>query len=65
MNKDNKLKKLVAAAKDNPVVGAFILDALNKWADAVISCTEWPKNYIITLEAWKQAAETVKTAIED
>lgn len=61
----DKLKRLVAAAKNNPMVLAFVLDAITKQADQAMDCPAdaWPEHCIVTLKCWQQAATAAKESI--
>lgn len=61
----DQLKRLVKAAKDDPMVKAFIADALSKQVNAVLACkeSEWPDHCIVTLPAWKRAATVIQGII--
>lgn len=61
----DKLKRLVARCKENPMLLAFVLDAVAKQADTVLDCPadKWPKHCIVTLACWQEAAARAKLLI--
>lgn len=60
------LAKLIKMAKADPLVMAFIIDAVIKQARRVEASNpkRWPKNCIVTHEAWKATAIKIQNLQE-
>jgi hypothetical protein len=54
-------KRLLKAMANDPLVRAFVIDALMKQSSAVLTTpeSEWPRHCIVAYDAWQRAAMTV------
>jgi hypothetical protein len=54
-------KRLLKAMTNDPLVRAFVIDALQKQSSLVLTTpeSEWPKHCIVTYNAWQAAALVV------